>query len=316
MNLEQNGFFAELADCQDILIAGAGGGFDVYSGIPIYLALRRIGKTVNLANLSFSSLNDPNSLVTNGCYRVTKETEGSESYFPERTLCRWFDEFENTDVAVYSFPQTGVVPLQTAYQFLIEELKLDAIVLVDGGTDSLMRGDENGLGTPTEDLTSLVAVNRTDVRKKILSCIGFGVDRFHGVCHAQFLEAVAELTKQRAFLGSFSVLPQMKEAQQYASLVQYSSEKTESRPSIVNTSIASSMAGHYGDHHATSRTQGSKLWISPLMSMYWFFQVDAVVQRNLYADRIVDTEEFYDVMQIIRAFRQEIVARPWEVIPD
>ena len=33
------------------------------------------------------------------------------------------------------------------------------MVLVDGGTDSLMRGDEVGSGTPEEDTASLAAVN-------------------------------------------------------------------------------------------------------------------------------------------------------------
>ncbi|MFF7988525.1 hypothetical protein ACFZDG_01885 [Kitasatospora xanthocidica] len=33
-----------------------------------------------------------------------------------------------------------------------------AVLLVDGGTDILMRGDEAGLGTPEEDMASLAAV--------------------------------------------------------------------------------------------------------------------------------------------------------------
>lgn len=50
----------------------------------------------------------------------------------------------------------------------------------DGGTDSLMRGDESGLGTPTEDMASIAAVNKLKVRTKILMCIGLGIDTFHG----------------------------------------------------------------------------------------------------------------------------------------
>ena len=43
-------------------------------------------------------------------------------------------------------------------QILIEQLQLDTIILVDGGTDSLMRGDEAKLGTPEEDMASIAAV--------------------------------------------------------------------------------------------------------------------------------------------------------------
>lgn len=316
MKIHQIALFEELSDCQNVMLAGAGGGFDVYGSIPLFFALRELGKTVYLANLSFASLRDKQALMWDCCFRVTKDTAGSDTYFPERTLCRWLHQTEGIEAAVYSFPQSGVVPLKNAYQNLADHLELDAIVLVDGGTDSLMRGDEAGLGTPSEDLSSMVAVNRTDVSKKLLACIGFGVDRFHGVCHAQFLEAVAALTEQRAFLGAFSVLPQSVEAQKYLDLVQYASAETITRPSIVNTSIASSVAGKFGDYHSTTRTEGSQLWISPLMSMYWSFQLPAVVERNLYADRIEDTESFHEVTETIQQFRAEHPRREWEAIPD
>jgi hypothetical protein len=51
---------------------------------------------------------------------------------------------------VYAFPRVGPRSLTPAYLALTEHLDLDAIVLVDGGTDILMRGDEAGLGTPEE----------------------------------------------------------------------------------------------------------------------------------------------------------------------
>ena len=41
-----------------ILIAGAGGGFDIYAGLPLFLALRAAGKQVSLANLTFDSIFD------------------------------------------------------------------------------------------------------------------------------------------------------------------------------------------------------------------------------------------------------------------
>ena len=46
----------QLKDSQNILIAGAGGGFDVFCGLPIYFTLKEMGKTVHLANLSFSAV--------------------------------------------------------------------------------------------------------------------------------------------------------------------------------------------------------------------------------------------------------------------
>ena len=316
MYLEENLLFENLSDCENILLAGAGGGFDIYAGIPLYFSLRRKNKNVHLANLSFASLHDESCRVSEHCFNVTKETAGSETYFPERTLCQWFAESQDIDVSVYAFSLCGVKPLRAVYNQLIEDLEIDAIVLVDGGTDSLMRGDEVGLGTPSEDLASMVAVNGTNVSTKLLTCIGFGVDRFHGVCHAQFLESVASLTQYGAFLGSFSVLPQTDEGKKYLELIKYSTDKTRSKPSIVNTSIGSAIEGKFGDYHATLRTEGSQLWISPLMAIYWSFQLSAVLDRNLYCEKLEDTESLYDITVAIQEFRNGIHKRQWEVIPD
>jgi len=85
----------------------------------------------------------------------------------------------------------SVRPITAAYEALRAELEFDAVVLVDGVTDTLMSGDEAGLGTPQEDVTSLAAVSRLDVPTRLVVCIGFGVDAHHGVCHAHFLENVA-----------------------------------------------------------------------------------------------------------------------------
>ncbi|MFG2682134.1 FAD-dependent monooxygenase [Streptomyces sp. NPDC048392] len=40
--------------------------------------------------------------------------------------------------------------------------RIDAVVLVDGGTDTMLRGDEAGLGPPEEDLTSVAALAALD----------------------------------------------------------------------------------------------------------------------------------------------------------
>jgi hypothetical protein len=54
-------------------------------------------------------------------------------------------------------------------------------------------------------MTSLSAVSALEVPLRFVACIGFGVDSYHGVCHAHFLENVATLERDGAYLGSFSV---------------------------------------------------------------------------------------------------------------
>lgn len=56
MDLFTSPLLERLASARHILIAGGGGGFDVFSGLPLYFRLRELGKTVTLANLSFTHL--------------------------------------------------------------------------------------------------------------------------------------------------------------------------------------------------------------------------------------------------------------------
>jgi hypothetical protein len=198
----------------------------------------------------------------------------------------------------------------------VEGLAIDSVILIDGGTDSMMRGDEFDLGTPNEDIASLAAVHHLDVGTKILVCTAFGVDHHHRVCHANFLEAVAELTKQQAFLGAFSLLPAMDEVRLYREATQFVFGKMNGMESIVNSSVLAAIDGVYGDVHSTGRTKGSRLWINPLMAMYWAFELDPVARRNLYLDLILETNHMLEIDEIITDFRSNLdQVRNWEAIP-
>lgn len=312
-------FFKELEKAQNILLAGAGGGFDIFSGLPLYFALEAAGKQVHLANLSFSFL--PPSQMTKearlspSLLKVTADTPLFTDYFPEKFLSRWFRE-QGKEIPVYCFERTGVNPLLKSYNALVEHLSLDTIILVDGGTDSLMRGDEIGLGTPQEDISSIVAVNELVIERKMLACLGFGVDYFHGVCHAHFLEAVAELTRNHGYLGMFSILEEMQEVQLYKTATESVFKSMPQDISIVSSSIISAIGGNYGNHQVTARTKNSKLWINPLMPVYWCFKLSKVIERILYREAMKNTETFDDVSRVIKEFRASCQnIRPREDIP-
>jgi hypothetical protein len=168
-----------------VLVARAGGGFDVYAGLPLALALRNAGTKVTLASFAVSELDQipPKDWLRSGLVAVGPDSPGNNRYFPERTLARWL-KTNGHDPVVYAFARTGVRPLRAAYRSLVERTGIDAIVLADGGTDILMRGDEAGIGTPEEDMTSLAAVAGLDVPRKAVVSLGFGIDSHHGICRA------------------------------------------------------------------------------------------------------------------------------------
>ena len=300
---------------QRVLVSGAGGGFDVYAGLPIYERLRSLGKQVFLASLSFTCLGNTSArALTRALYEVEPTTTGEDMYFPERTLARFLSQ-RAENVRVYAFEKLGVAPIREGYTHLVQSLGLDAIVLVDGGTDILLRGDEAGLGTPAEDMTSLAGVAAMEVPTRIVACVGFGVDTYHGVCHANWLENVAALAAEGAFLGAIALLRCMPEVQLYVDAVNAADLEMSQRPSIVNGSIVSAIEVYFGDYHRHVRTQNSKLFINPLMSLLWAFDLAGVARRNLYLDRLADTESNWDVHLAIANFSATLPHRPFEPIP-
>lgn len=306
---------AALEATQSILIAGAGGGFDLYTGLPMYERLRSLGKRVYLANLSFTYLGGTNArILTPALYAVDASTSGEERYFPERTLAGFLSR-RGESVTIYAFERMGVQAVRDGYRYLVNSLALDAIVLTDGGTDILMRGDEAMLGTPGEDMMSLAAVAGLDVPTRIVTCLGFGVDCHHGLSHANWLENVAALMQTGGFLGAVALRKEMPEVQVYIDAVNAADAVTPDRPSIVNGSVVSAIEGRYGDYHRTTRTQSSKLFISPLMSILWAFDLAAVAKRNLYLDRLEHTRSIWDVLLAVESLRNEVKVRLAEPIP-
>lgn len=273
------------------------------SGLPLYFALRREGKNVFLANLSFTHLPDKtSSTFCEMCVRVTHDLKlktSDHGYFPEYYLTQWLKDRFGENVPVYAFHrETGVAQLSNAYSKIISKHGIDAIVLVDGGTDSLMFGFEERMGTPTEDQTSIVAVSSLEeVPVKLLACIGFGVDTFHGVSHGLFLENVATMEQEGGYFGCFSVPQHSTEGQRY--IEGYKAVAKCMQPSIVCASVTDAMQGHFGNYHSTPRTGNSRLFINPLMPIYWTFDLPKLAAQIPYREKLLKTKSAFEVMRVI-----------------
>lgn len=310
--------FDELKNSQNILLAGAGGGFDIFSGVPLFLALQAQGKNVHLANLSFSPLGETRATkICRACWRVDSSAPTASNepvYFPEKELSLWYKKTFGENLDVYAFNRTGALYLTQAYTHLIDLLDIDTVVLVDGGTDSLMLGLEPSLGSPMEDSASIAAVYAQPNVAKYLTCLGFGIDHFHGISHYHFLENVAELSKEGGFLGVLSLMPQMEEVQHFLDLIAFSNAQT-ARPSIVANSIGSALQGYFGDYHATERTKKSELFINPLMYQYWNFKLEVLAPKIRHLDYIKNTKTFLGLMKGINEFIESIERKPKKDIP-
>lgn len=301
----------QLAGCKNLLIAGMGGGFDVFCGLPIYFELRERGQNVHLANYSFSGIS---GLQPGGTVRLSPTLVGVTAnyerkvvgYFPELYLAQWFQQARQEDIMIWCFQPSTIISLTTDYQTLIEHLKVDGILLIDGGVDSLVRGDEMELGTWIEDTVSLVAVSKLEnLPTRLVACLGLGAER--DLTYAHILENIATLAKAEYFLGSCSLLKQMPTYQKYKQAVTHVFEQTGQQPSVINASVISAVEGEFGNYHLTERTKNSQLWISPLMSQYMFFDLMGVAQNSAIVQTLAHPEwRMLDLNGMGRIFDEQI----------
>lgn len=307
-------FLDRLQAASRVLIAGIGGGFDVYAGIPLAVHLRRRGVAVHFANLSFAHLQDSGAEPLDPVTWVVSENLRDLPYFPERWLAEWLAR-QGWAEPVYGLAKTGVRPLQAAYEGLLARLDPDLVILVDGGTDALIFGDEPGLGTVVEDVVSLLAAVGAAGERCLLACIGFGVDHFHGISHHAFLENAAQIVRAGGYLGSFGLASGTPETEAFLDLVAYANQRQPRHQSIVANSIASALRGEFGNHQATARTAGSELFINPLMAQYWTFQASAVVEEMGFADALARTDTFGQASRVIEGHHDGVPLRPRRPLP-
>src|SRR6516164_11604471 len=107
-----------------ILLAGIGGGFDVFTGIPLWVTLR-----------------DEKYFVFSNYNATAKEFTNDPITYPEKEL-KDLLVHNKFDIPVYVMPKVGPVLQSKHYKKIIEENKIDTIIAVDGGVDSLTQGDE------------------------------------------------------------------------------------------------------------------------------------------------------------------------------
>lgn len=288
---------------RNILLAGAGGGWDIFGGLPLFHEWRETCKIV-LANFS---------AVAEG-FDVRSALAGDH---PEGRL------YDILGVPVYVFGKAGFRTLKAGYDQLLRQHQIDTIVLVDGGVDSLMRGDEEGCGTIFQDTISLGVVDSLDVPTKILACVGFGTETEEGVCHYRALENMAALTKDGGFLGCCALTANMEAFQYYEGICRKAFALPGSR-SHIHTRVIPAVHGEFGQYAMYHDADAvldllSEMppFVSPLAPIYWFFDVGAVARRNLLIPAFVNTDTFAEVDAVHKELYPSLQAkaRKTRIIP-
>jgi hypothetical protein len=256
--------------------------------------------------------------------RVMGHSEPPADYGPEVHLASFLDGESPEDAPhfVYAYyARSFTVPaLRAFYEELVERHGIDTVLLVDGGSDSLMVGDEAGLGDPIEDAVSVAAVSSLPVANRMLFSIGLGADRFNGVSDASTLRAIAELTSAGGFLGSVSIEPTSPGFRFYNRLVEHVYSNQSFRSALTGF-ILSAAEGHFGGEvvppSLQHRVRPGKFFLWPLMAMIWAFDVDAVARRSRIVQWVRDCQTVRDCQFALHRGRMSLgeAARQVEDLP-
>jgi len=202
------------------------------------------------------------------------------------------------------------------YEAIIKRHNINLLILVDGGNDALMRGNEQRLGSPHEDSMSIAGVygispSILSMDSRLLTCIGFGVDHFHGVNSCLFFENTSSIISKYdgGYKGVFSVLRESPSFKLFKEASEYTFKRMPTSPSIVASCIIAAIEGKFGDFHPPSiknRTQSSKLFINPMMGMYWVYSLEAVANQLMYLSFIKDSKNMAQLDIGLRNYRQGI----------
>lgn len=282
-------------DHENIMIVGVGSGFDVFTGLPF---------VYHWPDKNFVLVNS--SPKSDFHYRTVEPVD-----YPECLI-----EAEPNILARYSVGRHGVQAFKKAYGEIIAKHNIDAVLAVDGGVDSLARGDEDSPGTVLEDFIALAAMKDLDA---VLCCAGFGGETEENLNHYRILENMASLFADGSFLGAFALTKEMPEFQRYKSQC----EKTWAegrRKSHIQTKIISATEGKFGDNNlyedidAKVYASTNNVFISPLSSIYWMFSLTGVVKHNKFIEKLSQGNTFAD-SQILYRSTKGFPLRSKEIIP-
>ncbi|OMJ83475.1 hypothetical protein SteCoe_15576 [Stentor coeruleus] len=318
--------WSTIACSSSVLLISCEGGFNLLHTLPLYFSIKNLGKEVHLCNMSLVSLKSSTAEViyydqgisqSPILYKVDINSEFSSSgtknneYFPEKYLSEWFQNTLNLNMPIYCTERIGIKNLSEAYKLICQTHNIDLIIIIDQGSDSLMSGDEQEIGSFLEDMLTIFSVYRTEV-KAILCNIAIGYDRFNGVSDCSSWRAIAELIESGGFLGNFSLLNTQMEVQLYKNASLYVEERMK-RKNFSGCCIRAALEGKFGKlvHDEDQRVD----FIMPIMSQMFFFKLDEVVKRIKYREMVEETKTAADFVAGIEYFRNELTVKVREEIP-
>ena len=293
-----------LSKFQSPLLLGMGGGYDIFAGLPTYFDYLGQGNQPVLANLSFTrELTKKCSFAMESPYTFAKVTAADftagafnatrgfpENYFPEYHLSNWFRTKRETELPVYAIQliddlntsgPLGVQNYFEAIDAIVRTYGCDAIILVDAGVDSLVIGDEEGLGTYAEDFLTLLASTKSDL-PVFLQCVGLGTEA--GIAIDDFLVNLSIHRKNNAYLGCSDWVRDQVGISLYLDAVAHCIPENSSIQSLLTAAIT----GRYGaicpEPLKNRGLDDGDVLVHPMMTLAFWFDARRIMSGRLFVE--------------------------------
>lgn len=224
------------------LILGAGGGFDIYACLPWYLQLTKQQKDLCLlANYSFTDdLYKYETYSNEWIVEINEDTESTTKnvdYFPEKYLAKSLNK------SIYAVRLIPNPLLEAELNKFVSKHQIKQIILVDGGVDSCLYGDELSIGSPLEDSQTIIACYRVSQHYQLpckLMCCALHVDE---VSVETFIKHWNAMVKQGSDCHKIKLNKEIFPFDIYKEIVQ-----APKYASIIHESILASIEGHRGKY--------------------------------------------------------------------
>jgi len=299
--------FLQIIPSEPILIAGCGGGYDIFTGLPIYFSLLELNIPIYLASFSFTKIEllDKHQKLSDNIYLITPGQEISESvYFPEQLLAN------KLNIPIIAFAYVGgVVTLEKSYRDIIKLYNIKTIILADGGCDSILFGTEEELATPVEDMMNIFVVNKllkdNIINLAYLSILGITAD-YHSVNPVDVKNNIDYLKNNGALVMEYRLNNRCDISKRYVDVVL----ACQIDKSIVNCSILEAINNNFGDiisHYLRNRLGENKIFIAPITSNNYIFKLSVVADSVKYLGLLDGVDDSDEIDQIILEYNKNIL---------
>lgn len=288
-----------------VILAGCGGGYDIFGCIPLFYSLTKVDKI--LTNLSFTSTEVLDNLA--GLNHVTKLLKGLYLIPPGTYAeeCYYFPEYElanklNHDIYIIHNSIT-IQEMISCYEYLIKYRSpgIEKVYLIDGGCDLLLSGNETELATPVEDMMHLKAIDTLPIKEKYVCAIGLNVDCGDGVIEAELVQRLKYLEDQGIIIEREIWSLDDSNVQKYYQITKSCNLKN----TVVHSYIICALNDQYGlitPKHLIHKIKNTTVNVGTLTKTFVKLDLDKLVRIISYFDDLDITMDFEQIDQVIENY--------------